>query len=130
MIQFTLPIYWTKKYKTKKDKTILVGINWYRNAHYFDQNNFKKDFELLIKNQLKDTTITLNQFIMEYELYYKNPNCDPSNIIALIEKVSLDALQELNIIKNDNIKYHTGSVWKVVNQDKKEPRCVVYIKKR
>jgi len=129
VIQFTLPIYWIKEYKTKTNKKVLVGMNWYRNAHYFDQNKFKKEFEAKIAEQLKDSIEAISgSFTMEYNLYYKNPNSDPSNIIALIEKVSLDALQDLNIIKNDNVMNHKGSEWKVVDKDVDEPRVEIIIK--
>jgi len=129
VIKFTLPLYWVKEYKTKVNKSILVSMNWYRNAHYFDQNRFKKDFEAKVAEQLKDSVESISEpFMMYYAIYYKNPNSDPSNIIALIEKVSLDALQELNIIKNDNMKYHKGSIWKVVDKDIDEPRVEIIIK--
>jgi len=130
MIRFELPIYWVKSFKTKPDKVTLAGMNWFRNAHYFDQNKFKKDFESMIAKQLKDAVVNeIEQFTMEYRLYYKNPNSDPSNIIALIEKVSLDALQELGYIKNDNMKYHYGSSWRVIQVDKERPRCSINLRK-
>jgi hypothetical protein len=28
--QFDIPVYFIQKFKTKKDKTYLVGLNWYR----------------------------------------------------------------------------------------------------
>lgn len=30
MLNFTLPIYWTKQFKTKPNKTHLAGMNWFR----------------------------------------------------------------------------------------------------
>jgi Holliday junction resolvase RusA-like endonuclease len=129
MIKFTLPIYWVKKYKTKPNKTILVSMNFYRNAYYFDQNQFKRDFSVIVAEQLKDCSeAKIEQFIMKYKLWYKNPNSDPSNIIALIEKVSLDVLQELGYIPNDNMKYHLGSTWSVEGIDKEKPRCEIKLK--
>jgi len=83
----------------------------------------------MIAEQLKDVVVNeIEQFTMEYSLYYKNPNSDPSNIVALIEKVSLDALQELGYVKNDNMKYHCGSNWRVIQVDKERPRCEIELK--
>jgi hypothetical protein len=35
MVEVTVPIY----YKQNKKKTSLMGLNWYRNAHYLTSNN-------------------------------------------------------------------------------------------
>lgn len=123
-----LPIYWTQEFKTKKDKVWLAGINAYRNWHHHTSNKFKVEFEQLVTNQIKSWTPIDGQFTLELHLYYKNPNCDGANIIALMEKVVLDALQKSNIITNDNVKYHMGSTWTIAGQDKSNPRCEIYIK--
>jgi hypothetical protein len=122
----TLPIYWTQHYKTKTDKTILVGMNWYRNAHYHSQNAMKKDFHELVQKQVKGVQHN-GQFTLDLSIYYKNPTCDGANIAALIEKFTLDALQDSQVIINDNVNYHKGSSWKIVAQDKDNPRCLVTI---
>lgn len=125
-MEITLPIYWVNEKKSKKSTTHLVGMNFYRNAHYHIQNKMKKDFSELVKNQLTpDKTFTT--FKVTYKLYYKNPSCDGSNIIALMEKFMLDAIQELGVVENDNIKYHLGSTWQVIDQDKGNPRCEIEI---
>lgn len=126
MITFELPIYWTRHYKTKPSKTILVGMNFYRNAHYHDQNKVKKDFHEVVCSQLGADTVE-DQFRLSIKLYYKNTSCDGANIVALIEKFSLDALQEHGTIINDNVKYHLGTTWEIVEQDKDNPRCEVTV---
>lgn len=126
MIIIELPIYWTQHFKTKNDKTVLVGMNWYRNAHYHSQNAMKKDFHELVHNQVKNVKYE-DKFKLDLSIYYKNPNCDGANIAALIEKFTLDALQDSQVIVNDNVNYHMGSSWKVVDQDKDNPRCLIKI---
>jgi hypothetical protein len=121
-----LPIYWTQHYKTKKDKTVLVGMNWYRNAHYHSQNKMKQDFHELVAKQVGDFSCD-GKFKLAIEIYYKNSNCDGANIAALIEKFILDALQEDKVIINDNVQYHMGSSWKIVEQDKDNPRSLITI---
>jgi hypothetical protein len=123
----TLPIYWEQEFKTKPNKLHLMGMNWYRNQHYQLKNKAKIYYHSLIENQVLNQP-KLNQFKVEYTLYYKNPNSDPSNIVPLMEKYLLDALQEFNIIDNDNAKYHLGSSWTVAGQSKSNPRVEITLK--
>ena len=125
----TLPIYYTQEFKTKANKTSLVGMNLYRNAHHFLQNDMKKYFQSLVIEQLPAVAEVIQQFTVTYKLYYKSPVCDGSNIIALIEKFYLDSLKEHGRIADDNVKYHLGSSWTIIEQDKENPRVEVTIHK-
>lgn len=124
-----LPIYYIQEFKTKANKTSLVGMNLYRNAHHFLQNAMKKHFQELVLEQLPSVEQQLKQFTVNYKVYYKSPVCDGSNIIALIEKFYLDALKEHGLIADDNVKYHLGSSWTIIEQDKENPRVEVTIHK-
>ena len=124
-----LPIYYTQEFKTKPNKTSLVGMNLYRNAYHFLQNAMKKYFQELVIEQLPSVERQLKQFTVNYKIYYKSPVCDGSNIIALIEKFYLDALKEHGLIADDNVKYHLGSSWTIIEQDKENPRVEVTIHK-
>lgn len=123
-----LPIYYTQEFKTKPNKTSLVGMNLYRNAHHFLQNNMKKHFQDLVIEQLPPVVEVVQQFTVTYKLYYKSPVCDASNIVALIEKFYLDAIKEHGLIIDDNVNYHISSSWQVIAQDKTNPRIEVTIK--
>lgn len=123
-----LPIYYTQEFKTKPNKTSLVGMNLYRNAHHFLQNNMKKHFQDLVIEQLPSVVEVIQQFTVTYKLYYKSPVCDASNIVALIEKFYLDAIKEYGLIIDDNVNYHISSSWQVIAQDKTNPRIEVTIK--
>ena len=123
-----LPIYYTQEFKTKPNKTSLVGMNLYRNAHHFLQNNMKKHFQDLVIEQLPPVVEVVQQFTVTYKLYYKSPVCDASNIVALIEKFYLDAIKEHSLIIDDNVNYHISSSWQVIAQDKTNPRIEVTIK--
>ena len=124
----SLPIYYTQEFKTKPNKTHLVGMNTFRNAHHFLQNNMKKHFHQLVQEQLEPTEQPITKFSVSYELYYKSPVCDASNIIALIEKFYLDAIKEHGLVIDDNVNYHLSSSWRVVNQDKENPRVEITLK--
>ena len=126
MITFELPIYWTQKYKTKPDKTVLAGMNWYRNAYFHAQNAMKKEFHELVCDQL-DGEVVDGLYKLHLKIYYKNATCDGSNVAALIEKTALDALQAHNTVTNDNVKFHIGTTWEIGGQDKTNPRCIVTV---
>ena len=123
-----LPIYYIQEFKTKANKTHLVGMNLYRNAHHFLQNAMKKYFQELVLEQLPTVEQQLKQFTVNYKVYYKSPVCDGSNIVALIEKFYLDAIKTHGLISDDNVNYHVGSTWSVAGQDKENPRIEIAIK--
>ena len=124
---FNLPIYFTNTYKTKPDKTFLVGMNWFRNAHYHEQNKVKTHYHELIGDIVPHLARINSQYSLNIDLYYKNPTCDGSNISALMEKFVLDALQEFKVVTQDNVKFHIGTTWSVIEQDRDNPRCEITI---
>ena len=121
-----LPIYYVEEKKTKADKTWLVGMNAYRNWHYHLSNKIKTHYHNLVAGSTLPDPIDKG-FTLSITIYYKNPSCDGSNIAALMEKFTLDSLQELNIIKQDNVKHHLGTIWKIGGQDKENPRAEIEI---
>lgn len=129
-MKITLPIYWTQTYKTKPDKTVLVGLNFFRNAHHHTQNKLKSHYSELVHEALDDMAVTgvfTGQYKLLITLYYKNPTCDGSNITSMIEKFVLDAFQEYGVSINDNVRYHVGTTWELGGRDKENPRCTVKI---
>lgn len=123
-----LPIYYIQEFKVKANKTHLVGMNLYRNAHHFLQNAMKKHFQELVLEQLPSVEQQLKQFTVNYKVYYKSPVCDGSNIVALIEKFYLDAIKTHGLISDDNVNYHVGSTWSVAGKDAINPRVEIAIK--
>ena len=127
MAAISLPIYYTQTFKTKPNKTFLVGMNWYNTAHYHIKNKVKQEFQSDLKTQLASITPIEKAYKVEYHLYWKNPNSDGANIVALTEKIFLDALQKYDIVQEDNVKYHMGSCWVNKGQDKQNPRVEILI---
>lgn len=127
MLNLVLPIYWTNHKKTKSSTIHMVGLNFYRNAFYHVQNKMKQDFHELVHNQLKDAKPIEGAYTLHTKLYYKNPSCDGRNIVPMVEKFTLDALQDLNLISNDNVKLDIGGSWEVSGQDKENPRVEITI---
>ena len=127
MICIEIPVYYTKKFKTKKDKTFLVTLNWYRNAYHYEQNEVKQYFSSLIKEQLKDALPINDKYSIKYEYFYKNASSDMPNVTAMCSKWVNDVLQELNIVPNDNVQYLVEELHRARIQDKNNPRCIIRI---
>ena len=121
MSNIVLPIYWNQS----SSKTVLVSLNQFRNWHYHTSNRFKQEFHQLVGNQLNGIAPITGAFSLDLSIYYKNPSCDGSNIASMMEKIVLDALQQHNIITNDNVKFHLGSTWSIAGQDKTSPRAEI-----
>jgi Holliday junction resolvase RusA-like endonuclease len=117
-----LPLYYEIKYKTKKNKKVLVGMNNYRNWHYHLSNEIKTYYTDLIFKQLNSTDIRFNKYKIEAYLYYKNQQSDLDNSCSVLLKFLNDALQKLNIVKNDNVKYLESVLYLVVGKDVNNPR--------
>jgi len=88
MKKIILPFIHFIKRKTKKDKRILVGLNWYRNAHYIESNNVKHYYHQLVKEQLGD--VKFEQIKLEYKIFLHKKNIDYMNIRSIVEKFFLD----------------------------------------
>lgn len=123
----SLPLYYTKIYKTKKDKTFIVNQNWYRNVNHFLSNEVKQYYHDLVKRQKGKVQPVDKEFKLNMRIYYKNPSSDPSNSIAVIEKFALDGMIACGIIKEDNVLHHLGTTWEVIGQDKDNPRVEIEI---
>jgi len=125
-VQLTLPIYYTQTFKTKKDKTFLVGLNWYRNSHYILSNNVKCYYHQLISEQLNGETFKIP--LMNYDLFYKTTACDMMNVVTCIDKFVMDALQSYDVIENDNVKFYKTMPTGVAVQDKDNPRVEITVR--
>ena len=106
----------------------MLSLNWFRNCNPFTLNTAKQELEQELIKQFENVGPVLGTYKVEYNLYYKNPSSDGSNIIALVEKSFLDGAQKAGLLKEDNVKHHKGSSWSVIAQDKDNPRCEISIK--
>lgn len=131
MIKLELPIYQqitTGRGDKKRNKNILMSMNNYRNWHYQTENKMKHKYHDLVKIRLEHVKTNLTGFIkVSYNLYYKNSQSDLMNVISIIDKYLMDALQELSIIENDNVKNYVECVIKVAGEDKENPRVEIIV---
>lgn len=122
-----LPIYYTyQRKKSELPKTILVGLNEVYSMHHIHKNKMVKFYYTLIHAKLKKIKIK-GKIKTHYTYFYKNSQSDAPNVVAVLDKIFMDALQKANIIKDDNVLNYIGSSWEVGGQDKKNPRLEVKI---
>lgn len=123
MIKLELPIYTN----TTKKKTVLISMNWYRNAHFQTESKVKKYYHQLVFALLKKGNKLKGKIKVHYKLYYKNSRSDLMNVVSVVDKYLLDALQEAKIIENDNVLTYQECHIEVAGQDKINPRLVVIL---
>lgn len=120
----TLPIYYTQVFKTKADKKVLVGMNWYRNAHHNVTNKVKHYYHDLVHKLLAGHHF--NRVVISYNVYVSRKNTDGHNIRAVIEKFFLDGMVEGGHITDDSIDFIVGDS-STYNLDKENPRIEIVI---
>ena len=124
VIRLELPIYWNVTKKKRK----FIGMNWYQSADKHEINRVKKEYHKLIESKLIGNKEKIKGcYQVRYKYFYKNDNSDLRNITSVIDKFFNDALQELGIVKNDNVKYFKESIDRVGGMDKKNPRVEIEV---
>lgn len=120
MIEVVVPIY----YKQTKKKTVMVALNWYRNVHYLTNDRVKKFYAGVITDYIEGEPILEGEIHVHYKIYWKRKGTDGGNVRSVIEKYVLDAIQELNLITNDNAEIVVTDSAEY-HQDKKFPRAEI-----
>ena len=123
IINITLPVYFQLK-----NKKILVGLSWYRNAHYFESNNVKSYYHNFVELLLKGNTKKFDKYTIEYTYFYKNRLSDTNNVVTVIDKFLQDALILCSVVKKDNVICSVGTKINSSILDKENPRIEVIIR--
>lgn len=123
-MKIILPIYYTQTFKTKKPKTILVGLNWYRNAHYLVSNKVKHHYHELVSKQI--TRERFDKIKLKYRVYAQRNGTDGHNIRAVMEKFFMDGLVECGVIADDDISHVLGDMSEYYI-DKDNPRIEIEV---
>jgi len=133
LLQINLPLYLILPRKRVKSKRFSLNLNIYRNTHFQVLNQAKKIFAGYVLNYLTSACFA-KPFIngpvaLEYTLYWPSKKrVDLSNVISVIDKFSQDALQEIGILRDDNVDYIKRVSSEFGGIDKENPRCVLKIK--
>jgi hypothetical protein len=123
-MKIVLPIYYDFTFRTKKPKRILVGLNWYRNAHHRVSNNVKIHYHKLTAAAVKDNKF--GRIKLVYKVYAGRNGTDGHNIRAVIEKFFMDGLVECGAIVDDDISHVIGDTSEYYI-DKDNPRIEIEI---
>lgn len=122
-LKITVPIY----AKVSKKKTILLGLNWYTNAHFHQRSKVKRSFVGIISDQPR-INLKKGKYKVHYDIYIKRKGTDGGNVRSVVEKFGLDALQELKWLSNDDFETIIGSSDDYY-LDRDNPRCEITFKK-
>lgn len=114
-----------------KDKTISLSLNWYRNAHHFEQNDVKVKFkdavaEALMLSGLSKSKKLPHPLKFTYRYFFKR-KCDTGNFHTIIEKFFLDALVEFEMLPEDNCEIVSGGDYEFGGYDRQNPRVEISI---
>ena len=129
-VHITLPVYYTQYLKTKPDRTFLVGMNWYRNAHHHIKNKVKTWFTDEILRQLReaDAQAIKGHYELAIIYHYKSVVSDLGNVCGLASKHANDAFEKYGLIENDNVKFCKKEAYYVGTADKENPRVEIFVR--
>lgn len=126
------PIYVYLPRKTKADKKVALNLNTTRNLHYQVHNQVKQQYKTVIKEILDNTEQSHVKFTrpvrVVFQLYKaSNRRSDKHNVIAVVEKMLMDALTDLGVLVDDNDDWIKEELFLETRVDKERPRCTVMI---
>lgn len=118
-------------YKTTRKKKTLLGWNQIALMHYKSRNNLKVWYTKEVEKRIDRTNMETYDGLYEavFTLYYENVRCDLSNVCSVADKFVMDAIQELGLVKNDNVSRYVKATYLVGGRDKENPRVEVIIKR-
>jgi hypothetical protein len=106
-IKLPVNIYQGKRSKKK----VMLSLNKAIGLNPFAWNALKNNYKETIMGLLpKDIKKIDGKFKTTWIYYYKDPRGDLSNVVPVISKIVLDLFQEIDLIENDNIKYHIKDI--------------------
>lgn len=123
MWKLTLPL----SIPVSKNRSLLLNLNVYRNAHYQSLDKAKKLFKEFIKPQLEPLP-KFDKVHLRYTLYPKTKRlCDIANICSIVDKFFSDALVETGHLEDDNYNFVQGVSFFFGFVDSENPRVDVEI---
>jgi hypothetical protein len=129
-INIILPLKINIPRKTKKDRSVYLNLNTYRNLHYVVNNQVKKIFKESLKSDLYGIKMS-NQVKITYT-YYANSNrkSDLSNMCSIVDKFFCDALTYYGCIPDDNYEHVVEVIYKYGGVDKGQGRVEVLVESK
>lgn len=115
--------------KAKKAKQFFIlNLNNYRNTHFLVLNNTKKNYKVIIQNQIDKLPVYPGQITLHYKLFPGSKRrTDIGNVVSIHKKYFEDALAESGHIKDDDYTIVIGSSESFGRVDKENPRVEITI---
>lgn len=89
-----------------RNKSWILNLNNYRNAHYQTLNKAKVNFKNLLLSKLQQLPVFTRIDSIEYVLYRNTKRrCDVANVCSIVDKFFCDALVEAGKLPDDNWHY-------------------------
>ena len=121
------PLYIDLPRKTKKDKRVYLNLNSYGNVNSFVNNEVKKAYLEMIREQVEGKVIHTPVEI-HYQVFKQSKRrLDKMNVIAVTSKYLLDALTNLKCWEDDNDDYVKTETILPTVLDRDNPRVEITI---
>lgn len=125
-----LPLQVSITRKTRQDRIITLNLNTFRNLHFHVLNQAKIAWKGVVERSLADTRWSMPPapYLFTYTVFPANLRAfDLGNVAPAIQKFTDDALQELGVIENDNIKFIKAINYRLGWVMKDNPHCELRI---
>ena len=127
-IKFNTPYSLTLTRKTKKDKKISINLNTYRNLHFQINNQCKKLYKELMREQLENRIIDTPVEITYQVFKPSKRSLDKMNVVSIASKYFLDAVTEYGCWEDDNDDNVKTEIILPTQLDRDNPRIEITIK--
>jgi len=111
-----------------KDKRIAMNLNTYRNLHFLVNNQAKKVYKDLMKEQLENLEIETPVEITYQVFKPSKRSLDKMNVVSIASKFFLDAVTEYGCWEDDNDDNVKTEIILPTELDKDNPRVEITIK--
>ena len=126
-ITLTCPLYITLPRVKTKDKKIAINLNTYRNLYHYTNNEVKKKYLELIKEQLKGVVIQ-TPVEVTYKIYKPTKRkLDKMNVVSITSKYLMDAITQLGCWEDDNDDFIKTETIMPTELDRENARVEVFI---
>ena len=119
-------IYSPLKVPVSSRKFFILNMNQYRNAHFRVLDAAKKNYTLIIEEQIAKLPKFDKKIVGVFRVFPKTKRKqDIDNVCSVHSKFFYDALERFGKIEDDNYKHVVGSVYLFGKVDKWQPRVEI-----
>lgn len=127
-IKFITPYALVLPRKKGKDKRISINLNTYRNLHFQVNNQCKKMYKELMREQLEGKKIDTPVEITYQVFKPSKRSLDKMNVVSIASKYFLDAVTEYGCWEDDNDDNVKTEIILPTELDRDNPRIEITIK--